>query len=216
MSRFKTEIQLNKPESFIDFIIKDFFSKEGFVNKEKDGESFWQYGTGLLTAPQFIKYTYENGVLDLEVWLKFALLPGVYCGEMGLKGFFGAAPKATLRKKIDQLITLVSQPLPTDMPLDDNYNLENENNIVQPIQVLGHDTSSKASLSLIFGLISLIGYFIPIVGIVLGCLGIVNAKKALRSSKAGLATAGLVISIIGIIISVLSWIIGIINVVSTI
>lgn len=220
MSRFKTEIQLNKPESFVDFIIKDFFHKEDFVYKEQKGEILWQNGAGLLTAPQFIKYKYENGLLTLEAWLKFAIIPGVYCGEMGLKGIFGMGPKSMLKKKVNLLISLLSQAIPSDMPIDDfsdNLNTNEPGTLNgQPIQVYAHDTSSKATLSLVFGLVSFSGVFLPLLGVILGALGIVNAKKGLHSAKKGLATAGLVLSIIGIVFSVISWIFNMIYAASTI
>lgn len=213
MARFKTEIQLNQPQSFIDFIIKDYFNKETFTCKEKKGEVVWQYGTGFLTAPQFIKYKYENGLLTIEAWLKFPILPGVFLGEMGLTGFYGAIPKSNLRKKVDQLVQLASQPLPSNMPIEDfsnnlNYN-ENGTLNGQSINVYGHDTSSKASLSLIFAILSIIiVIFSSLIGLIFGILGINSAKKALHSSKKGLATAGLVISIIGTVLGALSFILN--------
>ena len=217
MARFKTELLLNKPDSFIDFIIKDYFSKENFVLKEKKGEMVWQNGAGLLTAPQYIKYTYQNGLLTIESWLKFALLPGIYVGELGLTGFVGAVPKASLKKKVTQIISLVSQPLPSDYEVDSTQTnssespvtIENSDTNGQPVAVYGHDTSSKATLALVFGILSFSGTIIPLLGIILGALGIVNARKGLNSTKKGLSTAGLVLSILGIVFSALVWIINI-------
>ena len=204
MSRFKTEIQLNKSEEFVNFITNDFFNKEGFEYKEIKGETAWKYGNGLLTCPQFIKISYQNGTLTIEAWLKFALLPGVYAGEMGLKGFVGAIPKSALKSKIDQLIYLLNQEIPTDAVKN------NTNDTKQPIPVYTHDTSKNATTALILGLCSFIGILIPIGGILLGGFGIGSGKKALNSKSKGLATGGIIISIIGIVASVLSWILKII------
>lgn len=81
-----------------------YMQREGFEYVTKDGESYWKKGMGLLTAPQYLKLTQTNGGYVLEAWLKFALLPGVYIGEMGLKGFFGAIPKAMLKDRVDSLL----------------------------------------------------------------------------------------------------------------
>ena len=220
MSRFKTEIQLNKPNEFVNFITNDFFNKEDFHYKEVKGEGVWQHGVGALSSPQFIKYSYENGVLTLEAWLKFAWLPGVYSGEMGLTGFFGALPKSALKGKVDQLTFLLNQPLPSNDPQYNQNNIDNNGQPViidkatsenaNPIPVYTHDTSSKATISLVLGFTSLIGLLIPIIGIILAGFGIANGKRALNSKSKGLATAGIVISSIGMVLSILSWIISII------
>ena len=168
------------------------------------GEVLWRCGNGLLTCPQFIKYSYQNGVLTIEAWLKFAWLPGVYSGEMGLKGFFAALPKSSLKSKVEQLIYLLNQQLPADAVKN------NTMNTAQPIPVYTHDTSSKATISLLLGFGSFIGTLIPIVGILLAGFGIANAKKALNSKSKGLAIAGMVISIIGLVITIISWIIKVI------
>lgn len=60
-------------------------------------------GVGLLTAPQFLKLSVNNdGSYVLEAWIKFAILPGVYVGEMGTKGFVGALPKQLLKERVDK------------------------------------------------------------------------------------------------------------------
>jgi len=108
--RFRKEVVLNKPEDFVNFIIKDFMEKEGFKYTVYNGENVWQLGHGWVASPQFIKTTYVNGVLTLEAWIKFAWLPGVYSGEMDLEGFFGALVKSALKEKINSLIKLLEQP----------------------------------------------------------------------------------------------------------
>lgn len=62
-------------------------------------------GVGLLTAPQFLKLSVNNdGSYVLEAWIKFAILPGVYVGEMGTKGFVGALPKQLLKERVDKTL----------------------------------------------------------------------------------------------------------------
>ncbi len=106
-------IPLNKPTEFVDLIMKDYLTKKNFKQTKDKGESFWQQGIGALTAPKCLRYTYTNGNLNLEVWLRIPLLPYVYCGEMDLTGFYGVAIKVAYKKEIEDVIKLLQQELPT-------------------------------------------------------------------------------------------------------
>ena len=108
--RYVVDFNTGKPDDFIRFVSEDFLGKEGFALVTYRGESVWKKGHGLLTAPQFIKLEYAGGVVHLEAWIKWAVLPGVYCGEMGLDGAMGFAVKAALRKRVDMLVALLYQP----------------------------------------------------------------------------------------------------------
>lgn len=216
MARYTTNIVLNKPEDFVNFIIKDFMIKEGFNFKAYNGENVWQLGNGWLTSPQFIKTTYVNGTITIEAWLKFAWLPGVYSGEMDLNGFVGALIKNALKEKLNSLINLLRQSLPNEANLNSQDTEFNEISASQntpqngPILVKTHDTTSNAKFGLIFGLISLIGFIFPLIGVLFGIMSITYARKGLNSSQRGMATAGMVIAIIMTIISILIWILNII------
>ncbi|MDR3207430.1 MAG: hypothetical protein LBT60_03770, partial [Oscillospiraceae bacterium] len=67
------------------------------------GAKVWKKGVGILTAPQYLFVAYGPDSLHIEAFIKYALLPGVYIGEMGITGFFGAAPKGILRSRVTQL-----------------------------------------------------------------------------------------------------------------
>ena len=82
-----------------------FMYRENFEFVQKNGEQYWKKGVGLLTAPQFLKLSVNNdGSYVLEAWIKFAILPGVYVGEMGTKGFVGALPKQLLKERVDKTL----------------------------------------------------------------------------------------------------------------
>jgi len=217
VARYTTNIVLNKPDDFVNFIIKDFMNKEGFKYKVYNGENVWQYGNGWLASPQFIKTTYVNGTITIEAWLKFAWLPGVYSGEMDLTGFTGALIKNALKEKINSLINLLQQSLPNEAGLNHQgtevNDIPNRQNTRprEPIPVKTHDTTSNAKFGLIFGLISLLGLIFPLLGVLFGSLSIVYARRGLNSSKSGMATAGMIIAIIMIIISVLLWFLNILS-----
>lgn len=44
----------------VKFIAEDFFDKEGFNLIDYHGEAVWKKGIGMVTAPQFIKLSYQN------------------------------------------------------------------------------------------------------------------------------------------------------------
>lgn len=108
--RYQNDVAINWPVETAERIIGDFFDKEGFVLTDYKGERVWKKGVGLMTAPQFVKTTCRQGGVQIEAWLKFAILPGVYCGEMGLNGFWGFAVKQMLRGRVEALIALLQQP----------------------------------------------------------------------------------------------------------
>lgn len=108
---YVADFNTGKPDDFIRFVSEDFLRKEGFALTTVKGEVVWKKGKGLLAAPQFLKLQYANGVVHLEAWLKYAILPGVYCGEMGLDGAMAFAIKAALRDKVNALVALLYQPV---------------------------------------------------------------------------------------------------------
>ena len=87
----------------------DYMKNEGFSYTTVKGEPVWKKGVGALTAPQFMKVECQNGHVHMEAWLKYALLPGVYVGEMALKGFFGIAVKKPLKKRMELLTQILTQ-----------------------------------------------------------------------------------------------------------
>lgn len=104
MSRYNNTIISKYNSEEAAQIAAKFLSDEGFVQKTVKGESFWQKGSGILTGPQFIRLSAgENHAVNIEAWIKFAVLPLVYVGEMGIDGMVGAAPKAMLKKRVKKL-----------------------------------------------------------------------------------------------------------------
>jgi hypothetical protein len=88
-------------------IIQSFMTQNGFEPYDQKGEPCWKKGHGILTAPQIIKTTVCGGIITVEAWIRFAILPGVYCGEMGLTGFWGFAIKDALKSKVQALESML-------------------------------------------------------------------------------------------------------------
>lgn len=213
MSRYIRDEQIDKPDDFVEFIIQDFLNKNDYKRKEMKGELVWQEGTGMLTPPKFFKYSYANGRIHIEAWMKTAWLPGVYTGENNLSGFVGALPKQAYKESIEELVRLLYQPLPTDS-IYQNQNIGQTGAASSvagggPVIVQGIDNSRYAKTGLILALLGLIGLIIPIFGILFGAMGIVYGNKGKGSSKSGMAKAAFVIGIIAVILSVANIILGV-------
>lgn len=206
MARYIRDEQINKPDDFVQFMMNDFLTKNGFTQKEKKGEIVWQAGVGWMSPPKFIKYSYSNGMIHIEAWMKTAWLPGVYTGENAMTGFVAAVPKSAYKKDIEELISLLYQPLPSD----NNWSGQGAGQPGQPIMVRGIDHSRYATLALVFSLVSFVGIFVPIVGVIFGCMGIGYGNKSRTSSKKGMATAAFVLGIIGLVLSIIIWILNVV------
>ncbi len=210
--RYIKEERLNKPEEFVTFIMNDYLTKNGFVQKQVKGESVWQEGVGMLTMPKFLKYSYENGVLHLEAWIKTAWLPGLYGKDQTLEGIVAALPKQTYKKEIQTIIDILYQPIPENNTYGQEENVKNN-----PIPVQTYDTKNKAVTGFVCSLVSLAAMFLNIyLGIIMACIGIVNSKKGMTSEKKGLATAGFVIGIVSIVLCVIIGILAIVGAVMSV
>ena len=95
------------PQQLFD-IFMDYWQKEGFAPHVENNEQCMKKGSGVVAAPQFVKITFLNGVYTIEAWIKFAVVPGVYAGEMDLNGFMGAVPKKKLLQRIYFFLNLVN------------------------------------------------------------------------------------------------------------
>ncbi len=83
--------------------VQQYLTSEGYEYIEYNGENVFKKGHGLLVAPRFIKVSFYQGAVRIEAWMKYALLPGVYCGEIGLTGFFGSAVRGPLEDVVANL-----------------------------------------------------------------------------------------------------------------
>lgn len=102
MSRYKNTLETDRhPDDLFDEI-EDYLKDEGFKCIDRD-ENIWKKGMGLLLGPQYIRFRTSKGKLKVEAWIKFALLPGVYIGEMGIDGFFGIIPKKKLKARVIEI-----------------------------------------------------------------------------------------------------------------
>ena len=103
MARYVQQFRTNFAPAQVSEFMNSFMRNEGFSYINYNGEYVWKKGVGLLTAPQYIKLSQTNNGYVIEAWIKVALLPGVYVGEMGIDGGFGAIPKKLLKDKVNAI-----------------------------------------------------------------------------------------------------------------
>ncbi len=104
MARYVNTIPLSKIDvNFVANEIAKYMTTEGFKSVMHQGQRVWKKGTGWVTAPQYLAITFTPANVTVEAFIKFALLPGVYVGEMGVDGLFGAVPKALLKTRVQQV-----------------------------------------------------------------------------------------------------------------
>ncbi len=100
MARYINNFVSTKSDNQIKAIAEDYFYKEGFKLKNVNGELVWKKGTGLLTAPQYIKLCFQNSNVHIEAFLKMF-------SEIGLDGFVSAIPKQILKSKVNTIEGLI-------------------------------------------------------------------------------------------------------------
>lgn len=192
MARYVQDVTLNKPNDFIFFMMNDWLQKNSFKASTWKGESVYRRGDGFFEGFRYMKYSYENGIIHLEAWLK-----GPFGGEQGLTGAWGWAVKAGYKNSITQLITLLQQSIP--QPVNSAANADGTpsdapvQNVI-PVQTVNN--TGSATRALVFGILSIVLCW-TIFSIVFGCFGIISYRSGKGSTKAGIAKGGMICSIIG-------------------
>ncbi|MBN2495307.1 MAG: hypothetical protein JXR96_11990 [Deltaproteobacteria bacterium] len=101
MARYQNDIQVSKKVDEAVSEVEQYLVSEGFKKNEQTG--VWKKGLGLMLGPQFLQVEPRQDGVHLEAWIKFALLPGVYLGEMGIDGAFAVIPKRKLKKRVQAI-----------------------------------------------------------------------------------------------------------------
>lgn len=106
MSRYTNVLRTALSQQEAQGIISAYLESAGFKYRQEAQEMVWRKGVGWLAAPQFMKAeAATDGTVRIESWMaQFALLPGVYFGEMDpTQGVYGFAVKAFLKQNITEL-----------------------------------------------------------------------------------------------------------------
>lgn len=108
MARYIKDFQINGDFQPIHSAIDQYLQREGYEYTNYDGENVFKKGNGLMSNPSFFKFSYAGNQVRMETWMKYALLPGVYVGELGLDGFVGAAVKGPWKKRTSQIESILA------------------------------------------------------------------------------------------------------------
>lgn len=106
MSRYQNTVQTPFTPEQLHPAIEQFMQNEGFKPYPRKGEALYKKG-GAFVSPQILKVTVYQGQVTVEAFLKYALLPGVYVGEMDLNGFYGVAIKSILASRVVKLEKMI-------------------------------------------------------------------------------------------------------------
>ena len=192
MARYVKDLVLSKPEDFVTFIMTDYLQKNQFVIDEWKGEPVYRTGDALIEGYKYLKWSYENGTLHLEAWLKSTVGK-----EMGLTGFIGVLQKKPYREGLEQLFHVLEQAIPEEMG----------HVSPQPIPVKTVDNSSAATIALVFGILAFgISFLSPLISIILAILGYSRARVGMNSALKKRAKAGRNFCIVAMVLSIILWI----------
>ena len=91
--KFKSINRGNEEQTILRILKENKYKK-----RESQGEEFYQHGSGIVTSPQLIKYTFKDDIIVIESWVRnFGFL-----GESSLEGssqiFAKKSAKGTLKK----------------------------------------------------------------------------------------------------------------------
>ncbi len=113
MPRYIRDVQITIEPQAMHNIISNYLQSEGYEYTEFYGENVFKKGKGIMTGPTIFKFSYSGNMVRMETWMKYAVLPGVYCGEIDFTGFVGAAVKGPWKKRTQQIESILfhySQP----------------------------------------------------------------------------------------------------------
>lgn len=103
MARYTRTFRVNANLRTVHADVDHYLLSEGYECINYDGEEVYKKGQGFWGSPTFFKISYCNNIVKMETWMKYALLPGVYIGEIGVTGFVGWAVKGPWKKRITDI-----------------------------------------------------------------------------------------------------------------
>lgn len=100
MSRYYGEIAVTGDKGRVAEAAHAYLEKEGFQYME---EGLWGKLYSITGGPHFIRLREEQGKVSVQAWIKIALLPRLWIGEMGIKGCYGFIAKRQMRHRLNEL-----------------------------------------------------------------------------------------------------------------
>lgn len=97
------------PPKILAETIHNYLIAQGYKFKQRGAEGIYQKGAGLMMGPTFLKFTIMGNGARIEGWQEYAVLPGVYAGEMDIDSFIGIATKGPLKERFRYMESLIIQ-----------------------------------------------------------------------------------------------------------
>lgn len=227
MARSTRYIHLDKPKEQVEWVMQDYLTKERFSLIDWKGEPVYRGGEPLVLGYRYLKWSYNSGVLKLEVWIG-----GLFGKEYHLDSGFGAAHTSQglpYKISLDHLTSRLEQPIPpgalvyanpytppdtqlntqTAIPLgaqpDIKHNMPTgmQNNAPAsantPTQTM-HDDNT-ATIAVVLGVLSIFlsGFFFVSLALAITGLALASGKKS--PNQVTWARTGKIVCIIGLCVS---------------
>ena len=162
MARHIEHIHLDKSDEFVLSVMNNYLQKNGFILSDWKGESVYRAGDRFSEGYRYLKWSYVNGVLNLEVWLI-----GLFGRECSLKGLFLYDRKTLYKHSLEDLMAALQQTAP----------------------VHSTDNERMAVLSLLLGILAFLVMH-PVFCVILAALSLTLAQIGLKSNKSAWAKIG--------------------------
>ena len=107
MPRYESNFVISQPPAAVFNMIRGFLQAEGYEYTVYGDEQLFKKGVGVVAAPSFIAVTFPGNTVKIQAFIKFAVLPGVYAGEMNLEGFTGIAVKQPLKARVEYIERMI-------------------------------------------------------------------------------------------------------------
>lgn len=82
----------------------EYLLAQGFKSVQYKGDTYYKKNGTWIDPPQYIKFGFKTGEMNIEAFIKFPLMPGVGVGEMGIEGSFCEVKKTLLVRSVNNLI----------------------------------------------------------------------------------------------------------------
>lgn len=107
MPRYESNFVISQPPAAVFNMIRGYLATEGYEYTVYQDEQLFKKGVGVVAAPSFIAVTFPGNTVKIQAFIKFAVLPGVYAGEMNLEGFTGIAVKQPLKARVEYIERMI-------------------------------------------------------------------------------------------------------------
>ena len=130
MGRYIRDFMIKTDPQPVLAAVFNYLQSEGYEYTELDGEKVYKKGKGWVTGPSIFKIYQYGAAIRLETWMKYAIAPGLYVGELDTTGFVGSAVKGPWKNRIAHIEQLLSS---ISMPNNGNFNTYPPNNAYTPV-----------------------------------------------------------------------------------